>query len=278
LERSGTPADPAQGLSPFVGCPSVRQSAAASERFHPDPPRHPRDARDARDARDTVTEAVFRPEPSIGQPHRAAMWEQHDGNAPMRGVIHSERNGLNDISSSHRWRNRRGERCQSSCAQRVRDRPDRPYRPGWRDSRWRRDCCARHCGQPFPTATIDFTKHAVRYFPPLLAALTEIGTTDPLYRKTGKLMISLSDAEDRRLEAIMAMLVQRREDGMPNLGALTWKSAERARAMFPPLGPIQRTIHVADAARVDGDALRLALVQAARHHGASVSPATRHLP
>ncbi len=68
----------------------------------------------------------------------------------------------------------------------------------------------------------------------------------------------------------MAMLVQRRADGMPNLGALTWKSAEQARALFPPLGPIQRAIHVADAARVDGDALRLALVQAARHHAASV--------
>ncbi len=42
---------------------------------------------------------------------------------------------------------------------------------------------------PFSPATIDFTKHAVRYFPPLLAALAEIGTSDPLYRKTGKLMI-----------------------------------------------------------------------------------------
>ncbi|MGI8483356.1 MAG: NAD(P)/FAD-dependent oxidoreductase [Thermomicrobiales bacterium] len=122
----------------------------------------------------------------------------------------------------------------------------------------------------FPPATIEFTKHAVRYFPPILAALNEVGTTDPGYRTTGKLMISTNDEEDSRLEGIMSVLVQRRDAGMPNLGTLTWTTPEEAREMFPPLTSIRRAIHISDAARVDGDTLRRSLIQAAVHHGAEV--------
>lgn len=122
----------------------------------------------------------------------------------------------------------------------------------------------------FPPATIEFTKHAVHSFPPILAALQEIGTVDPGYRTTGKLMISTSDDEDARLDQIMTTLVQRRDAGMPNLGTLTWTTPEEAREMFPPLAPIRRAIHLSGAARVDGDALRRALIQGAVYHGASV--------
>ena len=122
----------------------------------------------------------------------------------------------------------------------------------------------------FPPATIEFTKHAVRYFPPILAALEEVGTTDPGYRTTGKLMISTNDEEDTRLEEIMTMLVRRRDAGMPNLGRLTWTTSEEAHEMFPPLASIRRAIHISDAARVDGDALRRSLIQGAVHHGTSV--------
>ena len=121
----------------------------------------------------------------------------------------------------------------------------------------------------FPPATVEFTKHAVRYFPPLLELLQELGTPDPSYRVTGKLMIAMNEAEDARLEHVMKTLVQRRDDGMPNLGDLSWLTSAEARELFPPLAMIHHAIHVAGAARVDGNALRNALVAGARHYGAS---------
>jgi D-amino-acid dehydrogenase len=73
-----------------------------------------------------------------------------------------------------------------------------------------------------------------------------------------------------QLKDVAALFVQRREDGMPNLGEIDYISSADARALFPPLREVPRALFISGAARVDGGLLRDALVSGARHHGAEV--------
>jgi D-amino-acid dehydrogenase len=57
---------------------------------------------------------------------------------------------------------------------------------------------------------------------------------------------------------------------MPNIGEVTPVDDRTARQMFPALGEIKGALHIAEAARVDGDSMRRALLGGARHFGAEV--------
>jgi D-amino-acid dehydrogenase len=115
-----------------------------------------------------------------------------------------------------------------------------------------------------------FAADAVRYYPELVARLAELGAGDTRYDVVGKLFVATNDEEFERLPAIQQMMEQRRQEGMPNLGATRMISAEEARSMFPALGEVAGAIHVPEAARVDGGSVRDAMVAGARTLGATI--------
>lgn len=111
---------------------------------------------------------------------------------------------------------------------------------------------------------------AVDYYPELLAALADLDAGPTGYGVVGKIFLAETDEEAVQLEDVAALFVQRREEGMPNLGEIDYISSEDARELFPPLRDVPRALYIAGAARVDGGLLRDALVNGARHHGAEV--------
>ncbi len=123
--------------------------------------------------------------------------------------------------------------------------------------------------RPLP-AFFPFAKDAVDHYPELIARLAEIGQTTTRYEVVGELILAKTDEEFANLPALKALYAERRAGGMPNLGEVTDVDEATAKRMFPALGPIHGALHVPDAARVDGDSLRNALVAGAKHHGAQV--------
>jgi D-amino-acid dehydrogenase len=115
-----------------------------------------------------------------------------------------------------------------------------------------------------------FAARAVRAYPDLVARLAADGETDTGYETVGKLFVAMDEREVPRLHEALALFTQRREDGMPNLGAMELVSADAARSMCPPLAPIAEAIYVPEAARVEGSRLREGLTAAARKRGAMI--------
>lgn len=111
---------------------------------------------------------------------------------------------------------------------------------------------------------------AASYYPDLVASLAEIGQTDTRYEVVGELLLARTEEELAALPATANLLAERRSAGMPNIGTVTEVDDASARELFPALGPIKGALHVAGAARVDGDFMRRALLGGARHLGAEV--------
>lgn len=115
-----------------------------------------------------------------------------------------------------------------------------------------------------------FAAEAVRYYPELIAALAGIGETGSRYEVVGKLILAFTDDEADAIPAQLNLFDERRANGMPGLGNISVIERLQAQSLFPGLGDVQAAIHVPEAARVDGDHLRNALIAGARHHGATV--------
>lgn len=123
--------------------------------------------------------------------------------------------------------------------------------------------------RPLP-AFFPFARDAVAWYPEMIASLADIGQGATGYEVVGELILAKTDEEFARLPVLKALYAERRAGGMPNLGAVTEVDEAAAKEMFPALGPIHGALHVAEAARVDGDSLRNVLVAGAKHHGADV--------
>ena len=123
--------------------------------------------------------------------------------------------------------------------------------------------------RPLP-AFYPFAAVAVRHYPDLIEALAAVGQTSTGYEVVGELILAFDDEEAERLGALLPLFRSRIDDGMPNLGNVKAIDEAQARSMFPPLGSITAAIHVPEAARVDGDRLRNALVAGAEHYGARI--------
>ena len=108
-----------------------------------------------------------------------------------------------------------------------------------------------------------FAAHAVRYYPRLLERLAAEGAEDTGYGVCGSLTVAVSDEELAAFEQVRTGL--RGRSGMRE--GYAELSPEQARALFPPLGPVQGAIHCTRDARVDGRLLAAALRQAALAHG-----------
>jgi len=123
--------------------------------------------------------------------------------------------------------------------------------------------------RPLP-AFFPFAKDAVTHYPDLIGMLAEIGQTTTRYEVVGELILAKTDEEFANLAALKALYAERRAGGMPNLGDVSDVDEATAKEMFPALGDIHGALHVPEAARVDGDFLRNALVAGARHYGAEI--------
>lgn len=107
-------------------------------------------------------------------------------------------------------------------------------------------------------------KAGAAYYESLISQLEEDGETDTGYRQVGAISLH-TDAS--KLDKMAERAMTRREDA-PEIGAIRQLNTMDTSALFPLLSPDYGSIHVSGAARVNGRALRDALVSAATKHGA----------
>lgn len=116
-------------------------------------------------------------------------------------------------------------------------------------------------------AFYDLGKPAVAYYPELVAALADDDAGETGYAVCGKLFLAEDESQVDRLHATYELFGRRRDDGMPNLGAMQLIDGAAAKERFPALAEIPEAIWIPDAARVDGAKMRDALTRSALRHG-----------
>ncbi|CAI6043076.1 Glycine oxidase [Paenibacillus sp. JJ-100] len=107
-------------------------------------------------------------------------------------------------------------------------------------------------------------KAGARYYPGLIAELERDGETETGYAQTGALSIH---TDHDKLNKLVERAKLRREDA-PEMGNITWLDEKETRERFPILREGYSSVHVSGAARVDGRALRDALIRSAQRQGA----------
>jgi D-amino-acid dehydrogenase len=124
--------------------------------------------------------------------------------------------------------------------------------------------------RPLP-AFYPLAADAARYYPELIQRLAELDAGDTRYEVAGELFVATSEDEYAELARVRELFDERRDGGMPNVGATQLLSGAEARELSPPLADVPGAIHVPEAARVDGDSLRNALLAAAARLGAELT-------
>jgi D-amino-acid dehydrogenase len=104
-----------------------------------------------------------------------------------------------------------------------------------------------------PAPFLDLADLAGAHYPPLLAALAELGAPDPRYAVCGALRVAVRELDDRYYAANVDASRARHP------GVLETVTPEDARRLFPPLGEVRAATLNPRGARVDGRALVAAL-------------------
>ncbi|WHY64889.1 FAD-binding oxidoreductase [Neobacillus sp. SuZ13] len=112
-------------------------------------------------------------------------------------------------------------------------------------------------------AWYQLAKGGARYYPELIAQLEADGERDTGYQRVGA--ISLHTELDK-LEQ-MAERARKRRDDAPEIGEITILSPSKTKSLFPPLSEEYGAVHVSGGARVNGRALREALIRGATKYG-----------
>ncbi len=107
-------------------------------------------------------------------------------------------------------------------------------------------------------------KGGAAYYASLIQQLEEDGETETGYRRVG--VVSLH-TDSVKLEKMEERALKKRDDA-PEIGAIRQLTASETSGFFPPLSQDYKSVHISGAARVNGRALRNALVSAAKKHGA----------
>ncbi|WP_064094342.1 NAD(P)/FAD-dependent oxidoreductase [Rossellomorea aquimaris] len=108
-------------------------------------------------------------------------------------------------------------------------------------------------------------KGGAKYYPQLIKELELDGETETGYSRVGAISLH---TDEKKLDKMMERAFKRREDA-PEIGSITKLSNEEIREKFPLLSEEYMAVHVSGAARVDGRALKKALIRAAQKHGAA---------
>lgn len=107
-------------------------------------------------------------------------------------------------------------------------------------------------------------KAGARYYPEFIAQLRDEGETDIGYAQVGALSIHHDMMKIGQLEERAHL----RKADAPEIGEITRLHEAQTRELFPLLAEGYSSIHISGAARVDGRALRDALIRSAQHNGA----------
>ncbi|POX42386.1 FAD-dependent oxidoreductase [Streptomyces sp. Ru73] len=110
-----------------------------------------------------------------------------------------------------------------------------------------------------------FAVAGAEHYPELLAALAADGETEFGYRRVGSLRLVTEAEADDALRRVAARAAE-----SPMAGEVELIGAERARALFPPLGHDGPAVHIPGAARLDGRLVRDAMLRAAARRGARI--------
>lgn len=108
-------------------------------------------------------------------------------------------------------------------------------------------------------------KSGAGYYPSIIKQLEADGERDTGYKRVGAISLH---TDDQKLHKMVERAEKRREDA-PEIGELTVLTAEETRQRFPLLSEEYQSVHVSGAARVDGRAMRNALLNGAEKHGAT---------
>ncbi|WP_110929663.1 NAD(P)/FAD-dependent oxidoreductase [Bacillus massiliglaciei] len=104
------------------------------------------------------------------------------------------------------------------------------------------------------------------FYPQLIEELESMGETDTGYAQVGA--ISLHTNPDKL--SAMEERARKRVSEAPEIGTISPLSPEETKSLFPPLDSEYASVLVSGAARVDGRALRDALIRAAQKKGAKL--------
>ncbi|MDO7907954.1 FAD-binding oxidoreductase [Paenibacillus sp. JX-17] len=107
-------------------------------------------------------------------------------------------------------------------------------------------------------------KAGARFYPELIRELEAEGETDTGYAQVGALNVH-KDVD--KLQQMEGRALLRKEDA-PEIGEITMLDAQQTRSLFPLLADGYQAVHISGAARVDGRALRDALIRSALRNGA----------
>lgn len=113
-------------------------------------------------------------------------------------------------------------------------------------------------------AWYQLVKNGARYYPQLIKQLGKDGEGETGYSRVGA--ISLHHDKEK-LEKMAERALKRKEDA-PEIGDIKILTPEETKALFPPLSSEYGAVFVSGGARVNGRALRNALVQGAKKNGA----------
>ena len=114
-------------------------------------------------------------------------------------------------------------------------------------------------------AWYQLVKNGARYYPDLIKKLESDGERETGYSRVGALSLH---QDPEKLEKMAERARKRREDA-PEIGDITILTPGETKALFPPLSTEYGAVYVSGGARVNGRALRNALVQGATKNGAT---------
>ncbi|MEK5032338.1 FAD-dependent oxidoreductase [Paenibacillus sp. FSL R7-0302] len=107
-------------------------------------------------------------------------------------------------------------------------------------------------------------KAGARFYPELIQQLEQGGEANTGYARVGALSIHTDESKLDKIEERARM----RLADAPEIGVITRLNAQETRERFPLLAEGYASVHISGAARVDGRALRDALLHSAQQQGA----------
>lgn len=116
-------------------------------------------------------------------------------------------------------------------------------------------------------------KGGAAYYDSLIQQLEEDGETETGYRKVGAINLH---TEVKKLIQMEERALKRKDDA-PEMGIIRQLTAEETTAQFPPLEHNFNAVHVSGAARVNGRALKEALLRGAKKYGANIARGSAEL-
>ncbi|KLU54473.1 oxidoreductase [Paenibacillus sp. VT-400] len=109
-------------------------------------------------------------------------------------------------------------------------------------------------------------KAGARFYPGIIAELEGEGETETGYAQVGALSIHTDVDKINKMEERAHL----RKTDAPEIGDITPFDAKETRDRFPLLDERFQSVHISGAARIDGRALRDALIRSAQRNGAEV--------